>query len=88
CTVYWDWADHDVSTPKVTGPFDVYRMLRLPTDPGSGYPVALDYSPSIIVNKVKVRGSGNSLQFKFEASNGKDFRMLGWTLPVVVSTES
>lgn len=86
-TAYWDWSDSAVSSPKKTGPIDIYRHLRAPADPGSGYPAAYDYSPSVIVNKVKIRGSGNSVQFLFEAKSSKDFELLGWSLPMKVNVQ-
>lgn len=54
----------------------VYRLLRnyIPADASDTF----DYGQEIITTKNRVRGSGKSLQLKFESEAGKDFQLIGW----------
>jgi hypothetical protein len=78
----WDFTDN--SYPGKWAPeVEVYRQLRpYFTDPGSvfddGYP--------LVISKNKLRGRGKSVQFKFEAQDGKDMKIVGWTGTFVGNT--
>ena len=85
-TAWFDWSENE-DDGKQSGPHDIYRLLRLPADPGGGYPVALDYKPTIIINKTKIRGKGRSIQLQFDAVAGKDFQLMGWSLPIHMETK-
>ena len=75
--VRWDWANSQISN-KWSTKVQAYRHTRLPmfeeTDLrfDTGYP--------IVVTRHKVRGTGKSIQFRFECDEiGKDFDLLGWS---------
>ena len=83
--VKWDWSNSQISN-KWSSQYEVYRHTRFPNFTeedltfDSGYP--------IVVTRHKVRGSGRSIQFRFEGSErGKDFDLLGWAVSYTGNTE-
>lgn len=79
----WDWTNN-ANSNKWSPAFEAYRpkKMRLPTtaDFASGMPV--------VISNNKVRGSGKSVQFRFECSEpGKNFDLLGWAVAFAGNTE-
>jgi hypothetical protein len=79
----WDWTSNAYSN-KWSREIEAYRpkTMRLPTtaDFETGMPV--------VVSNNKVRGSGKSVQFRFECGDaGKNFDLLGWSVAYVGNTE-
>lgn len=44
------------------------------------YPYAFDTGESVVKSKIKVRGSGDAVQFVFKAEQGKDMKLLGYSV--------
>lgn len=79
----WDWTAN-ANSNKWSREIEAYRpkTMRLPTsaDFESGMPV--------VISNNKVRGSGKSVQFRFECSEpNKNFDLLGWSVAFVGNTE-
>lgn len=76
--VKWDWASSQVSG-KYSTKREAYRHTRLPiVDPDN---TSFDTGFPIVKTKHKVRGSGKSIQFRFESNAAnKDFDLLGWAV--------
>lgn len=79
----WDWSSSSNSN-KWSREVEAYRprQMRVPTtaDLDSGFPV--------VTSNNKVRGSGKSVQFRFECSEpNKNFDLLGWSVAYVGNTE-
>lgn len=73
----WDWhstaAGNRWSEPQV-----VYRYRR-PLQPVGPGPI--DTGDSIVYTKVKIRGKGRALSMKYTSVPGKDFQLLGMSIP-------
>lgn len=76
-SAYWDYADDDVSG-KINNPFEAYRYNRLyiPADASDPF----NYGQSVLTTKNRLTGRGRALSLRFETSEGKDCRLLGWNL--------
>lgn len=83
--IRWDWASSNRSN-KWSSKIQAYRHTRIPMfDEGD---LAFDTGFPIVVTKNKARGSGKSIQFRFESDEiGKDFDLLGWAVPYSGNTE-
>lgn len=84
-TARWHFTDHAVAN-KWSATQEVYRHRRvfipdtLPVSPlQDGYPV--------VVGKHKLRGRGNAFQLMFESTIGKDFKLIGWSIPVLSNVD-
>ncbi len=75
-SAYWDYAEDD--SPKINSPFEAYRYTRLyiPEDASDTF----NYGQSVITTKNRLTGRGRALSLRFETSEGKDCRLLGWNL--------
>jgi hypothetical protein len=78
----WDFTDNTIAG-KWGAAQQVYRHTRmfLPENLSTftdGYP--------LVTTKNKLRGRGRALQLKFEATQGKDMRLLGWSATHVGTT--
>lgn len=71
----WDWTDSS-GAGRWSTPQQAYRHKRvfLVTPPSSTF----DDSYPVVVSKLKVRGSGRSVQFKWYGEPEKDFKLTGW----------
>jgi len=81
----WDYADHSNSS-KWGRSQQCYRILQ-------GYdktPDSLDFDNGfpVTMTRNKVRGKGRSLHLRFEAEDGKDFDLYGWSLRYSINTEA
>ena len=73
----WDWSDLATSG-KFTPKFQAYKFRRaLPLVQGQSF----DLGSRVIYSKNALRGTGKSLQLRFENEAGKDCHILGWALP-------
>jgi hypothetical protein len=57
----------------------LYNPMRRGFIP-SGFPWDFDTGESVIYKKIKVRGTGKAVQFKFEAEPEKDMQLLGYSV--------
>lgn len=76
-SAWWDYVD-DSSFPKANDTFEAYRYNRLyiPSGPSDIF----DYGQSVITTKNRLTGRGRALSLRFETTEGKDCRLLGWNL--------
>lgn len=83
--VKWDWASSS-SSNKYSTKRQAYRHTRVPFVDEAN-PV-FDTGFSIVVTKHKVRGSGKSIQFRFECDElERDFDLLGWSAALTGNTK-
>lgn len=73
----WNWAN-SAASGKWGTTFQAYRLPRayFPTGESDNF----DTGDRVITTKNKLRGSGRALSVKFQSEEGKDLRILGWTL--------
>lgn len=80
----WGWTS-DVSTGRWSRPQQVIKPMRfhIPSNSESpnddGFPVR--YS------KLKIRGQGRALTLRFESQDGKDFHIMGFSVPITAESE-
>lgn len=81
----WDFSSSAISG-KWSTLVQAYRITRVP-----GFDVdnlAFDNGYPVVVTKNKVRGTGRSVQFRFECSEiGKNFDLLGWSAAYTGNTK-
>ena len=41
----------------------------------------------VLKSRLKIRGKGESLVIRYESKTGKDFQILGWTIPFKAETQ-
>lgn len=77
-TAKYSWHITDTSG-KWSGSKQVYRFNRpyIPVDVNDTY----DTGESIIVTKTRFKGKGKALTIRFESEDGKDFQLLGISIP-------
>lgn len=84
-TTRWDFTD--LATPhKWSTTEELYRHRRVyipPSLPQSSY----DDGYPVVISKHKMRGRGNAFQMKFESTAGKDFKLIGWSIPVLSNVD-
>lgn len=73
----WNWAN-SAASGKWGTTFQAYRLPRayFPTGENDNF----DSGDRVIVTKNKLRGSGRALSLKIQSEEGKDLRILGWSL--------
>ena len=76
-SAWWDYVD-DASLPKANDTFEAYKYNRLyiPSDASDTF----DYGQTVLTSKNRLTGRGRALSLRFETSEGKDCRLLGWNL--------
>lgn len=73
----WDWSDSPVSN-RWSNKEQAYKYQTVPVVDENN--LTVDNGYAVIVSKHKVRGSGKSIQFRFECSEpNRDFDLLGWS---------
>lgn len=77
-TAKWEWSDSG-SSGREHGPYQVYRFRRQYTPSGTSDP--FDYGFEVVQTRNKIRGKGKALRLRFESEQGKDFHLLGWSIP-------
>ena len=82
----WNWADSEASN-KWSELQQAYRFKRTPIlDINESGNYDFDYGHEVIETKNKLRGNGRSLSIRFESESGKDFKLLGWGMPIISVT--
>lgn len=78
----WHWAD-TATSGQWSEQQQVYRLNRhwIPTGIGS-----FDYGYDVVQTISQVRGKGRALAIRFESETGKDFHLLGWSIPYTAMT--
>lgn len=70
---YWDFKRSPTATQQG------YRLKYFPVvDPGDLS--SFDYPKSVVQTRLKIRGKGKSMRFRFESEEGKDFHLLGYAV--------
>jgi hypothetical protein len=83
--VRWNWSDKQ-SSGKWSTKVQAYRHRRLPQFDESD--LAFETGSSVVVAKHKFRGTGKSVQFRFECDElGHDFDLLGWAVNYTGATQ-
>ena len=77
----WEWAN-SANSNRWGKEFQAYQYKRhyIPEDVNDPY----DYGFETIVTRRKLRGKGRSLSLKFSSEPGKDLRLVGWGLDLLV----
>ena len=80
----WDWTTSD-TTGRWTRPQQGIKPRRvfIPTSPTDPYNDGF----GVLKSKRKLRGKGEALVIRYESEEGKDFQLLGWTIPYMVETD-
>lgn len=83
-TAKWDWtyaakAGRWSSAQQGIKP----RRFFIPTD--SSQP--RDDGFGVLKSRLKIRGKGDALVVRFESEKGKDFQILGWSVPFEVEVD-
>lgn len=76
----WDWSTAGNSR-KDSGLRSIYNPVPRWYLP-SNIPTQFDTGDSVVIFKDKIRGSGKSIQFKFQAKDGKAMELLGFSVQV------
>lgn len=81
-TTKWDWANN-INSNRWSTKIEAYRERTRPNNSTAdleGF--------EVVTSKNKVRGSGKSIQFRFECSErNKNFDLLGWSVAYVGNTQ-
>ena len=80
----WNWTNNADSN-KWSTPRQAYRIGRLyfPEDSSDDY----DSGDTVISTRNKIRGIGHSVSFKFEAEEGKDLYIHGWSFDLAAAVK-
>ena len=70
----WDWTSN-LAASKWSTPRQAYRPQRK------------DLGQDMVITRNKIRGSGRSAAFRFEAENGKDLHLYGWSFNLQSTSE-
>ena len=81
----WNWAD-SVNSGKWGLEFQAYRLLRMYIPTGAAD--KFDTGEAVVVTKNKLRGSGKTLSLKIQSEEGKDMKLLGWSVQAVALTKA
>lgn len=84
-TAKWGWTYLD-TTNRWSNPQQGIKPNRLfvPTDEAKPF----DDGFGVKHSKLKIRGRGKSLVIRFDSEQGKDFQLLGWSIPFIAETET
>ena len=69
----WNWTDSQ-NANKWTVPRQTYRIRRAYTDQQGSF----DDGKALLSTRTKIRGTGRSVAFRFEAEESKDMHIYGW----------
>ncbi len=80
----WDYSD-SANSGKWTSFQQVYRLNRnyIPSSSSDTF----DFGKEVIITKSKLRGSGKALSLFYKTEPEKDLRILGWSIPMLGSTD-
>ncbi len=82
-TAKWEWTTRD-SAGRWSRPQQAIKPMRVqapdiqsdPRNDGQG----------VRYSKLKIRGQGRALVLRYESEDGKDFQILGWSIPFTADT--
>lgn len=74
----WDWHIGGAGR-KQTAPQQAYRFRKANTEQEAGFD--LDNSEGIVYTKLKMRGKGKALSLRYSSEIGKNFILLGYSIP-------
>lgn len=82
-TAKWEWTN-GIGAGRWTNPQQGIKPKRafIPTIDGEPFN---DFH-GIWFSKLKIRGHGKSLVLRFESEDGKDFQIMGWSIPFTADT--
>jgi len=72
----WDWHKNSLGN-RFSQAQQAYRFRKDPTVAAG----SLDNGEGIVYTKLKVRGKGRSLAIRYESQEGKDFVLIGYSIP-------
>ncbi len=78
----WDWTNSAIAN-RWSDSQNAYRY-RKPYAPPS-FEDTFDTGEEILYTRLKARGKGRALSLKYESVAGKDFRLLGYSIPYTVN---
>ena len=84
-TAKWDWTTR-ADNGRWSNPQQGIRPPRIFTQSNSNLSDQ-DDGQSIWFSKLKVRGQGRALVIRYESEDGKDFNILGWSIPFTGDTK-
>ncbi len=83
-TAKFDFAI-DSSSAKWSTPQEAFKYNGLRLDKVNG--VEADYPYSVIDTRLRVKGSGRVVVYRYESVPGKDFELIGRVTPFTAATE-
>ena len=81
----WNWAN-SLNSGRWGLEFQAYRLLRMYIPTGAAD--KFDTGEAVVVTKNKLRGSGKTLSLKIQSEEGKDMKLLGWSVQAVALTKA
>ncbi len=82
-TAKWEWTTRDTAG-RWSNPQQGIKPKRVHAPDQSDTPN--NDGHGIRFSKLKIRGHGKSLVIRFESEDGKDFQLLGWSIPFTADT--
>lgn len=79
----WEWTSKNTAG-RWSNPQQGIKMPRVWGADQENKP--RDTGHDIWMSKLKIRGQGKSLSIRFESEDGKDFQLLGWSIPFTADT--
>lgn len=81
----WQWADNSNSS-RFGRTQQVYRRRVTYNDTANGN---LDFDDGfpVVVSRLKIRGGGQSVHFRYLSETGKDFNLFGWAVVYSATTQ-
>jgi len=83
-TAKFDWAT-DAGTGKWSTPQEAYKFSTVRLANVSG--VESQYPFKVVDTRLRVRGSGRVVVYRYESTPGKDFQLIGRVTPFTAETE-
>ena len=83
-TAYFDWS-RDSSTGKVTTGQEAFKYDTRRLAQGNG---EAGYPYEVVDTRLRIRGMGRTVRLRYESSEGKDLRLLGYSILGIEQTDS
>lgn len=83
-TAKWEWTTRDGSG-RWSRPQQGIKPMRVQVPDIQSEP--RDDGQAVRYSKLKIRGQGRSLVIRYESEDGKDFQILGWSIPFTGDTK-
>ena len=83
-TARWEWAENS-STGRFSNPQQAIKPKRVHGPDNESKPNYDGFGVGF--TRLKIRGHGKSLVLRYTSETGKDFRLLGWSLPFLGEIE-